>query len=115
MTDLQYNLLQDLKLHRLQVYNLIKFQWKIIARGVCCGNAEARKMNLDEVRVEMERDIRAHPSDDDIALSAHTPLYPPGKIIHIVRSHPSGKRHVLIISLCFSRFCFNTNMAHRFR
>lgn len=60
-------------------------------------------MNLDEVRVEMERDIRAHPSDDDIALSAHTPLYPPGKIIHIVRSHPSGKRHVLIISLCVFR------------
>lgn len=51
-------------------------------------------MNLDEVRIEMERDIRAHPSDDGIALSAHTPLYPPGKIIHIVRSHPSGKRYV---------------------
>lgn len=56
---------------------------------------------MDEVRVEMERDIRAHPSDDDIALSAHTPLYPPGKIIHIVRSHPSGKRYGIISPISY--------------
>ncbi|XP_061192238.1 diacylglycerol lipase-alpha-like isoform X1 [Saccostrea echinata] len=88
--------LSQLEVLRADLINVIKNskepKWKIIARGVCCGNAEARKMNLDEVRIEMERDIRAHPSDEDIALSAHTPLYPPGKIIHIVRSHPSGKR-----------------------
>ncbi|XP_056017088.1 diacylglycerol lipase-alpha-like isoform X3 [Ostrea edulis] len=88
--------LSQLEVLRTDLINVIKNskepKWKIIARGVCCGNSEARKMNLDEVRIEMERDIRAHPSDDGIALSAHTPLYPPGKIIHIVRSHPSGKR-----------------------
>lgn len=97
--------LSQLEVLRADLINVIKNskepKWKIIARGVCCGNAEARKMNLDEVRVEMERDIRAHPSDDDIALSAHTPLYPPGKIIHIVRSHPSGKRKSL--GCCQSR------------
>ncbi|XP_078331862.1 diacylglycerol lipase-alpha-like isoform X4 [Crassostrea virginica] len=97
--------LSQLEVLRADLINVIKNskepKWKIIARGVCCGNAEARKMNMDEVRVEMERDIRAHPSDDDIALSAHTPLYPPGKIIHIVRSHPSGKRKSL--GCCESR------------
>uniref|UniRef100_W5LZG0 Uncharacterized protein n=1 Tax=Lepisosteus oculatus TaxID=7918 RepID=W5LZG0_LEPOC len=29
-----------------------------------------------------------HPSDLSIALSASTPLYPPGRIIHVVHNHP---------------------------
>ena len=27
-------------------------------------------------------------SDSNIALTLHRPLYPPGKIIHVVRRHP---------------------------
>lgn len=33
-----------------------------------------------------------HPSDTQIALSAHTPLFLPGKILHIVRNHNSSAR-----------------------
>ena len=35
-----------------------------------------------------ERELSSHPVDSSIALSVHRPLYPPGKIIHIVRTHP---------------------------
>ena len=33
--------------------------------------------------------INIHPWDSTINLSVHQPLYPPGKIIHIVRQYPS--------------------------
>lgn len=36
-----------------------------------------------------ERELSSHPVDSSIALSVHKPLYPGGKIIHIVRTHPS--------------------------
>ena len=62
-------------------------------KGICCGSSETNKMNLEEIRSELEkRDINAHPSDSDITLSAHTPLFPPGKIIHVVRNHPKRKK-----------------------
>ena len=31
-----------------------------------------------------------HPTDSQIALTTHTPLYIPGRIIHVVRNHPPG-------------------------
>lgn len=34
------------------------------------------------------RSTSAHPTDSSIALTLHQPLYPPGRIIHIVRHHP---------------------------
>ena len=50
-------------------------QWKTISRsGACCGGGEA----------EQELDTTARPSSQ----SVHQPLYPPGRIIHIVRHHP---------------------------
>ncbi|CAG2189019.1 DAGL [Mytilus edulis] len=80
---------------RTDLINVIKMsnnsKWKIIMKGICCGSSETDKMNLEQVRNEIEeRDLHAHPSDDDITLVAHTPLYPPGKIIHVVRSHPKN-------------------------
>lgn len=30
------------------------------------------------------------PSETNISLSTHQPLYPPGRIIHIVRQHPKS-------------------------
>lgn len=33
--------------------------------------------------------VALHPSDSSIALTVHQPLYPPGRIIHVVRHHPS--------------------------
>lgn len=34
------------------------------------------------------RSASTHPTDSSIALTIHQPLYPPGRIIHIVRHHP---------------------------
>jgi len=38
---------------------------------------------------DVAREMAFHPSDSSIALTLHQPLYPPGKIIHIVRHHPT--------------------------
>lgn len=39
-----------------------------------------------------EKELSAHPNDTSIALSVHRPLYPPGKMIHIVRTHSDDNR-----------------------
>ncbi|KAK3098738.1 hypothetical protein FSP39_022580 [Pinctada imbricata] len=87
--------LAQLEVLRADLINVIKDskepKWKIIMRALCCGNKDAHRMKLDDIHLEVERNVHAHPSDSQIALSSHTPLYPPGKIIHVVRSHPSGK------------------------
>jgi sn1-specific diacylglycerol lipase len=36
--------------------------------------------------------INTQPLDGLVNLSTHQPLYPPGKIIHIVRQHPDRSR-----------------------
>lgn len=36
------------------------------------------------------RSTSTHPADSTIALTLHQPLYPPGRIIHIVRHHPKA-------------------------
>lgn len=72
------------------------FQWKIIASTMCCcGDSDAPiDPGMLEIYEQMkaEKDSRnfLHPSDSQIALTTHTPLYLPGKIIHIVRNHPKG-------------------------
>lgn len=35
------------------------------------------------------RQSTVHPNDNSIALTLHNPLYPPGRIIHVVRHHPT--------------------------
>ena len=37
--------------------------------------------------------MTGHPSDINITLPTHQPLYPPGQIIHIVRQHPKADRY----------------------
>lgn len=36
------------------------------------------------------RNATTHPNDSSIALTLHRPLYPPGRIIHIIRHHPTA-------------------------
>ena len=36
--------------------------------------------------------INIHPWDSTINLSVHMPLYPPGRIIHLVRQYPKVER-----------------------
>lgn len=81
-------------------------KWKILASSMlCCGQRKdtASKMtNSPVVSIEegaggVSKDVPStagvltkHPSDTNISLSTHQPLYPPGRIIHIVRQHPKS-------------------------
>lgn len=65
-------------------------KWKIILGGVLCCCPEELKFDLSDISPDKSgnRDVTCHPSDSSIALTVHQPLYPPGRIIHIVRNHP---------------------------
>lgn len=66
---------------------------------VCCGCApmptSAATLSSGGERIDayqLAKDAArsgVHPSDSTIALTLHRPLYPPGRIIHIVRHHAS--------------------------
>lgn len=87
------------------------FQWKVISSSVwCCCNKEKEEELAGSSALEdydalkLEKDLRnfSHPSDSQIALTSHTPLFPPGRIIHIVRNHPKNSGLVLVT---FFYFC----------
>ncbi|XP_062538021.1 diacylglycerol lipase-alpha isoform X2 [Armigeres subalbatus] len=76
-------------------------KWKTIACSVicCCCGPEPTSVTMmstkeeNVTRYEQDRNSArqstVHPNDNSIALTLHHPLYPPGRIIHIVRHHPS--------------------------
>ncbi|XP_043282048.1 diacylglycerol lipase-alpha isoform X6 [Venturia canescens] len=75
-------------------------KWKTIACSVmCCGcgsmptsaaNLEAGGCISEYQRdKDLAREQTIVPNDSSIALTLHTPLYPPGRIIHVVRHHPN--------------------------
>ncbi|XP_021695200.1 sn1-specific diacylglycerol lipase alpha isoform X3 [Aedes aegypti] len=76
-------------------------KWKTIACSVicCCCGPEPTSVTMmstkeeNVMRYEQDRNSArqstVHPNDNSIALTLHHPLYPPGRIIHIVRHHPS--------------------------
>ncbi|XP_070190358.1 diacylglycerol lipase-alpha-like isoform X2 [Littorina saxatilis] len=84
--------LPQLEMLRTDIINLIKSsqksKWNIISKGFCCCDNERF---FDEGHTDLERDVTAHPSNSAIGLSAHMALYPPGKMIHVVRSHIPSK------------------------
>ncbi|XP_053204588.1 diacylglycerol lipase-alpha-like isoform X2 [Panonychus citri] len=55
------------------------------------GKSKINTINCDDITsiTGGEKELSAHPDDSSIALTVHQPLYPPGKIIHIVRNHPA--------------------------
>ncbi|CAH1799397.1 unnamed protein product [Owenia fusiformis] len=68
-------------------------KWKtIFGTMLCCGpDPEPSILQMCEYQKEKEKrmaEFSLHPSDSQIALTTHTPLFPPGRIIHIVRNHP---------------------------
>ncbi|XP_046980433.1 diacylglycerol lipase-alpha [Schistocerca americana] len=99
--------LHQLESLRADLINTIKRskdpKWKtIFCSAVCCGCApmptSAAELQGDSSLCEYRRERQAaraagaaavHPSDPSIALTVHQPLYPPGRIIHVVRHHPS--------------------------
>ncbi|XP_057331240.1 diacylglycerol lipase-alpha isoform X1 [Microplitis mediator] len=96
--------LRQMESLRADLINAIKrsvdAKWKTIACSVmCCGcgsvPTSAANLEAGGCIADYQRDkdqARAQtivPSDSSIALTLHTPLYPPGKIIHVVRHHPN--------------------------
>lgn len=79
----------------------VLLQWKtIVCSVVCCGCASlptsAAELKAEDGQMAeylkakgVAREVAVHPSDSSIALTLHQPLYPPGRIIHIVRHHPT--------------------------
>lgn len=94
--------LRQMESLRADLINAIKRsvdpKWKTIACSVmCCGcgstPTSAANLEAGGCIAEYQRDkdqARAQtivPSDSSIALTLHPPLYPPGRIIHVVRHH----------------------------
>ncbi|XP_052809041.1 diacylglycerol lipase-alpha-like isoform X2 [Mya arenaria] len=88
--------LPQMELLRTDLINIIKKssnpKWKIIMKALCCGTQSASGMTYEEMQEASQRDVTAHPSDDQIGLTAHNPMYPPGRIILVVRNHVHGKK-----------------------
>ncbi|XP_052900649.1 diacylglycerol lipase-alpha [Anopheles moucheti] len=82
-------------------------KWKTIACSAiccCCGPEPTSVMmmstkdsNVQRYKQERNsaRQSTVHPNDNSIALTLHHPLYPPGRIIHIVRHHPIQEEQML--------------------
>lgn len=67
-------------------------QWKIIFKALCCGTESASQLTYDDIKEDFERNATKHPSDELIGLTAHKPMFPPGKIILVVRKHSGEKK-----------------------
>ena len=85
MEALRFQLIKSLKANE-------DSKWDIISNGICCYcKNEDDEDAIDEqtiIEVDAEdKKIASHPMDDSIALTVHKSLYPPGRIIHIVRNH----------------------------
>lgn len=67
-------------------------QWRIIAGGTKCIPKSELPLGDDDPQSQPSAPpssrLWLHPSDLSIALSASTPLYPPGRVIHVVHNHP---------------------------
>ncbi|ERL90853.1 hypothetical protein D910_08198, partial [Dendroctonus ponderosae] len=97
--------LHQMETLRTDLINAIKRsvdpKWKTITCSIiCCGCSQptsAVEMSTGETEVSEymrskhnARCMGIHPSDSSIALTSHQPLYPPGRIIHVVRHHPTS-------------------------
>ncbi|XP_063923643.1 diacylglycerol lipase-alpha-like isoform X2 [Zophobas morio] len=101
--------LHQMEALRADLINAIKRsvdpKWKTITCSIiCCGCSQptsAVELSTGESDVgEYMRSRRhardgLHPSDSSIALTSHQPLYPPGRIIHVVRHHPTRGEQAL--------------------
>ncbi|XP_043099694.1 diacylglycerol lipase-alpha isoform X2 [Puntigrus tetrazona] len=85
--------LEGFRRHLLEVLQKSdKPKWRIIAGGTKCIPKSELPMD-DEAPVSQgvtpsNSRLCLHLSDLSIALSASTPLYPPGRVIHVVHNHP---------------------------
>ncbi|KAK9674916.1 Lipase (class 3), partial [Popillia japonica] len=104
--------LHQMEALRADLINAIKRsvdpKWKTITCSiVCCGCCALEPTSAVELSSgdhsvseymtarDSARVLGVHPSDSSIALTSHQPLYPPGRIIHIVRHHPTKGEQTL--------------------
>ncbi|XP_056268647.1 diacylglycerol lipase-alpha isoform X2 [Pseudoliparis swirei] len=85
--------LEGFRRHLLEVLQKSnKPKWRIIAGGTKCIPKSELPVEDDDPQSQTAAPpssrLWLHPSDLSIALSASTPLYLPGKIIHVVHNHP---------------------------
>ena len=86
--------LHQMETLRFDLINAIKQcsepKWKIIGGGAfcCCSHKEKTLAISSSDITDSTKELSSHPIDDSIALTVHSPLYPPGRIIHLVRNHP---------------------------
>ncbi|KAJ8332382.1 hypothetical protein SKAU_G00425550 [Synaphobranchus kaupii] len=85
--------LEGFRRHLLEVLQKSnKPKWRIIMGGTkCIPKSELPVDNPPQGPGDALPSARLwlHPSDLTMALSSSTPLYPPGKIIHVVHNHPA--------------------------
>lgn len=75
---------------------------KVILKSCCLGHKDlSMEQFVDEFKMEIPEDDEAtrlsdadefnklsiHPNDSSVSLTVHTPLYPPGSIIHLVKNY----------------------------
>uniref|UniRef100_A0A3Q3KD97 Diacylglycerol lipase-alpha n=1 Tax=Monopterus albus TaxID=43700 RepID=A0A3Q3KD97_MONAL len=85
--------LEGFRRHLLEVLQKSnKPKWRIIAGGTKCIPKSELPLEDDDPQSQPaaapSNRLWLHPSDLSIALSASTPLYPPGRVIHVVHNHP---------------------------
>ncbi|XP_077570152.1 diacylglycerol lipase-alpha isoform X2 [Stigmatopora nigra] len=85
--------LEGFRRHLLEVLQKSnKPKWRIIVGGTKCIPKSELPLEEEEPPSQQTAPpssrLWLHPSDLSIALSASTPLYPPGRIIHVVHNHP---------------------------
>uniref|UniRef100_A0A3B3U5F1 Diacylglycerol lipase-alpha n=1 Tax=Poecilia latipinna TaxID=48699 RepID=A0A3B3U5F1_9TELE len=85
--------LEGFRRHLLEVLQKSnKPKWRIIVGGTKCIPKSELPVEDDDPPSQPAAPpssrLWLHPSDLSIALSASTPLYPPGRIIHVVHNHP---------------------------
>ncbi|XP_058485222.1 diacylglycerol lipase-alpha isoform X1 [Solea solea] len=85
--------LEGFRRHLLEVLQRSKKpKWRIIAGGTKCIPKSELPVEVEDPQAQPAAPANSclwlHPSDLSIALSASTPLYPPGRVIHVVHNHP---------------------------
>ena len=86
--------LHQMETLRFDLINAIKQcsepKWKIIGQSaLCCCPCKHTSIEIDPQISCSQKELSSHPIDDSIALTVHPPLYPPGRIVHLVRNHPN--------------------------
>lgn len=97
MEKLRFDLIRAMKRCHLN-------KWSVILRSCFFGHRDFHSMEEFLEEYHMERPVESdmltgdeedefkklsiHPNDESISLTVHTPLYPPGSIIHLVKMYP---------------------------